>query len=72
MRITAKRGKMMGYVDGLVPQESLDSLITYSVKLRDRLNQYISIATVPKATKLGRMVTSLTRVLPIKSDGSCV
>ena len=33
---------------------------------------FCEIATVPKATKLGRMVTSLTRVLPIKSDGSCV
>ena len=37
MLITAKRGKMMGYFDGLVPQESLDSLITYSVKLPECL-----------------------------------
>ena len=55
--MATKLGKMVIYLDVLLPIKSHYPLITF----------FIFHTTVPMATKPGRMITYLDRLIPIKS-----
>ena len=60
-----KLGRMVIYLDGLVPITTHDCLITWSCKITWQTKTIISPSTVPMVTKLGRMVVYLGGLLTI-------
>ena len=67
--MTAKTGRMVTYLKGLLVMKLYNALITCSCQVTWPKKTIIS-SQVPVATKLGRMVTYLDGLLPIKSHVS--
>ena len=63
--MATKRGRMITYLDGLLPIKSLDSLITWSCEITWETKSIILNTTVLMVTKLGRMVTYLQGLLTL-------
>ena len=73
MPMTTKRGRMIIYLDGLLPLKSHDFSITRTckiimTKLKSSYLHYLS----PHGLKLGRMVTYLDGLLPKTSLDSLI
>ena len=69
MPISFKRGRMVTYVDGLLPINFCSSGLVRSC---DKLKSLYLPTIVPIVTKLGRMVTYLDELVPIKSYHSLI
>ena len=55
--MATKLGRMVTYLEGLLPVTLLDVLVSWSAvvaKSRDKLNHFISTSIMLMATKLGR------------------
>ena len=67
--IAIKLGKMVTYLEGLLPIKSHGPFITWSWEITWK-KKHISTTTVPMATKHGSVTTYLEGLLSTKSHGS--
>ena len=77
--MATKLGRMLAYLDGLLPIKSHDPLIKWSCEIPWQTKAILSLSTTtiskasttakPMSTKLDRMVTYLEWLLHIKSHG---
>ena len=66
--MATKLDRNVTHHDGLLPVKPHDTLIMWSskIKVETETTYYISVITVPMATKFERMPTYLERLPPIK------
>ena len=67
--LITKFGRMMNYLEGLLPIKLLNPSVTF---MNNFGNHYISPTAIPMATKLGRVVSYYEGLLPIKSHNPLI
>ena len=71
MPLATKPGRMMTYLERLLPKKSHDHIVTYSCKATctcPLLRPMIVLCTRPMTTKIGKMVIYYEKIPPIKSQ----